>query len=733
MDFLLDASRIFFRWAHVLFAILWVGNSFFFNWLQLTLKMPAKPKEGVEGEVWMLHGGGFFHVEKKELAPERIPKHLHWFKYEAYFTWITGFILLTLVYYFSGGVYLLDPSVSSVNHMAAVHLGPAVLVLGFIFYDQLWRSPLSNIPLLCVAITALFIALTSYGLSQVFASRGAFIHLGAMLGTFMAGNVFFHIIPNQKKMMKAVVSGQSHDPSLSKQAKLRSFHNNYFTLPVIFIMLTNHFPEIYTGETAWITLLVILVTLAIIKHFLNIAEEFSLAIPASIVTGIVGIAICLVLASPPTNIAETVKSWGQIIFRFSHVMAAILWIGNSMFFTWLTMSFRPQTVPEEGVDGECWMLHGGSLWHVKKMPLRPGKIPTPLHWFKWESYSTWLTGFVLLVLLYYHNANEFMIDPSIRELSAQSSIIIGIGSFIVGWLIYDTIFKLKLPMGLRIAMGLGALTIFSLTLHQLLAPRAAYLHLGAMLATCMAANVLIHIIPGQKKMFAEAEAGIEPDPSHSKYAKMRSLHNHYITYAVLFLMLSNHFPEVYSHPLAWLFAVGIFLLGMILKQIAMLESKIFDLMGAGFLATLAGIGTILFLLAPSSKKRCQLEVNQGDGIVLSTLAATGFLITMLTLFSPFLCKEDTGDVIKVEPIPFAKVEKVIAQRCTSCHSKKPTDPIPVPAGMHFDSKVEILRFAPLIYKQAGVGKAMPLGNKTGMKDSERKVLKEWYEQGAPAK
>ncbi len=261
------------RWAHVVFGIAWIGASFYFVFLENSLNRSKGLRDEIAGNLWAVHGGGFYYVEKYKVSPAEIPKDLHWFKYEAYFTWLSGFTLLIIVYYLDAKVYLIDPAVLEISQTAAISIGIGTLVCGWIVYDLLCKSPLSKKPLFFGFILFLFICGVAWFLSHVFSSRAAYIHVGAMIGTLMVGNVFRVIIPGQKAMVNAAKAGKTVDPTLGKKALLRSLHNNYFTLPVIFIMISNHFPSTYGNAFNWLVLIGLSLTSVFVKHYLNLKEK----------------------------------------------------------------------------------------------------------------------------------------------------------------------------------------------------------------------------------------------------------------------------------------------------------------------------------------------------------------------------------------------------------------------------------------------------------------------------
>ena len=261
------------RWVHIVFGIAWIGASFYFNFLENSLNRTKDLREGIAGNLWAVHGGGFYYLEKYKVAPTEIPKDLHWFKYEAYFTWVSGIALLVIVYYLDAKAYLIDPAVLDISPTAAISIGVGSLIFGWIVYDFLCKSSLSKNPVLFGLILFLFIIGASWFFSHVFNSRAAYIHVGALIGTWMVGNVFRVIIPSQKAMVNAAKAGKLVDPTLGKNALFRSKQNNYFTLPVIFIMISNHFPSTYGNEFNWIVLIGLSLASVLVKHYLNLIEK----------------------------------------------------------------------------------------------------------------------------------------------------------------------------------------------------------------------------------------------------------------------------------------------------------------------------------------------------------------------------------------------------------------------------------------------------------------------------
>lgn len=260
-----DWANLVLRWAHFIAGIAWIGSSFYFIWLDRALTNPVQPKAGVEGDLWMVHSGGFYQVEKRRPAPGEIPPVLHWFKWEAMLTWITGIALLVLVFYLSGA-YLLDPSLSRMGRGPAIALGIGLVVFSWPVYDRLWRSPLARHPAAATAVSLALLTAITILLCRILSGRAAFMHVGALLGTIMVANVWERIIPAQQQMVAATRAGQPADFTLGERAKQRSVHNSYMTFPLLFIMLSNHFPATYASPLNWLALLLLFVAGAAVRH-----------------------------------------------------------------------------------------------------------------------------------------------------------------------------------------------------------------------------------------------------------------------------------------------------------------------------------------------------------------------------------------------------------------------------------------------------------------------------------
>jgi uncharacterized membrane protein len=285
------------RWAHIMTGIAWIGTSFFYIWMEAAIRKRAGQAPGIAGEVWMVHGGGFWVASKYAVAPDHIPEELHWFKWEAYFTLVTGLLLLTVIYYFGADAFLIDKDKVPLNPLWASLLSAFSLLAGWFIYDGICRSPLGQKTAPLAIAVFVEIAAFTFFYHGVFSDRAAFLHVGALIGTIMASSVFFVIIPNQKKAMAEMMAGRRPDPRYGKIAAQRSLHNNYLTLPVIFMMISNHYPIVFGHPWSPLIALGIVVAGGLIRHFFNITNHGVVtkaaiaSIPAAIVVVIVLIAI----------------------------------------------------------------------------------------------------------------------------------------------------------------------------------------------------------------------------------------------------------------------------------------------------------------------------------------------------------------------------------------------------------------------------------------------------------
>src|SRR5213594_4443665 len=392
---------------------------------------------------------------------------------------------------------------------------------------------------------------------------------------------------------------------------------------------------------------------------------------------------------------SVILDWLNIGLRWVHLIAGIGWIGTSLYFMWLDAALIRADPPRGDVEGHTWLLHSGGFYLVERRKLPPGQLPSPIHWFKWEAAMTWLTGFPLLVLVYYLTRGVYLVDPSISSIAPAQAVTLGIGVLIVGWAVYDLLWSSPLARGSGLAAALVSWVLLLVVVYGLtrvLSGRAAYIHTGAMLGTIMVANVWMRIVPAQRDQIAAATAGRTPDATLATRAKQRSTHNSYVTFPVIFMMLSHHYPGTYGHPLNWLILVLLIVVGAGVRHVMIAREK-------GRPAD--------WWLVP----------------VTSALAAVIYLTSPAWLAAP----ARGGD-----PVAFAAVKDVIDRRCVSCHSRTPTDDIfrIAPNGVTFDTPESIRARVETIRDRTVVLKNMPLGNKTGMTDAERSLLARWLDEEA---
>ncbi|KJY81901.1 membrane protein [Vibrio galatheae] len=305
------------RWVHMIVGIAWIGASFYFVWLENNLNR-VNPKTGLSGDLWAIHGGGIYHLEKYKLAPPEMPEHLHWFKWEAYFTWITGVLLLAVVYYLNAEIYLIAPG-SGMSPSTAIAIGVSALVAGWFIYDLLCDSPLGKTPILLGAVLFVLLVGAAYGLAQVFSGRGAYIHVGAIIGTIMVGNVFRVIMPAQRNLVSAIEEGREPDPALPAKGLLRSRHNNYLTLPVLFIMISNHFPSTYGSEYNWAILAGLAIFSILVRHYFNTrhgSQKYAWTVPVAALGMITLAFVTSPYATMPAN--ESVKATKVVEMPATH-------------------------------------------------------------------------------------------------------------------------------------------------------------------------------------------------------------------------------------------------------------------------------------------------------------------------------------------------------------------------------------------------------------------------------
>jgi uncharacterized membrane protein len=395
-----------------------------------------------------------------------------------------------------------------------------------------------------------------------------------------------------------------------------------------------------------------------------------------------------------------IAEWLNLILRFLHLVTGVAWIGASFYFVWLDnhLETPPQWKADKGIKGDLWAIHGGGFYEVAKYQLAPEKMPTTLHWFKWEAYSTWLTGFALLIVMYYVGAESYLIDPRVADISQIQAIIIGLSVIFGSWLAYELMCVTKLAnhsvLFALVLLLMGAGLAYGLT--QVFSARGAFIHVGAVIGTIMAGNVFRGIMPAQRALVAAVESGEAPDPKYAQKAKLRSTFNTYTTLPVLFIMISNHYPITYNQPYNWAVLVAIIIITGAARQYFILrhfgKQKPIILIAAG-LATIA----LAIVIAPKS-------ADNHAGISAEKLA----------------------------PVSATTAMNIVQQRCTSCHSATPTDDIftLAPAGVVLDTQAQIKQWGPRIKTRVIDSKDMPLLNKTKMTDVERSQLAHWLQAGA---
>ena len=299
-----DWLNLFIRWTHFTVGVAWIGASFYFNWLNNSVRPPEEESEGVIGEVWAIHGGAYYRVTKHDRNMPRLPTTLHWFKYEAYFTWITGFILLGLVYHMNAKAYLIKAG-SDLSVGAATMISTASLLAAWLVYDGLCKSPLKKMPVVFAALGFVLMTAAAYGLHQIFSPRAAYIHIGAMIGTCMVANVYFVIIPGQRAMVEATEKGEEPDVSKGEAGSFRSLHNNYLTLPVLFIMISSHYPMTYGHSANWAILAALALISAAIRHWFNLRGQGHKNVWILPVAALAGLSLAFVIKPAPVKLSAT--------------------------------------------------------------------------------------------------------------------------------------------------------------------------------------------------------------------------------------------------------------------------------------------------------------------------------------------------------------------------------------------------------------------------------------------
>ncbi|MEZ4294373.1 MAG: urate hydroxylase PuuD [Polyangiaceae bacterium] len=387
------------------------------------------------------------------------------------------------------------------------------------------------------------------------------------------------------------------------------------------------------------------------------------------------------------------QEWLNLVVRWAHVIAAIMWIGDSFLFMWLDSQLRKSERPLPGdVVGELWMAHSGGFYEVVKRKSLDA-LPDKLHWFKWESYTTWITGFLLLIVVYYLGGRAMLLDTA-SGMSHVAAVHMSLGLLAGTVIVYDVLCRTPLVKDNRVFGVVGFVLIVGAAygILKVFTPRAAFLQVGAMLGTLMASNVFFRIIPAQKHMLAATKEGRPVDTSYGMRAKQRSTHNHYLTLPVLFTMLSNHFPGLYGHAHPWAVLGLIFLAGAGAKYIMNFRTRTHPVVLVG---TAVAFGAMIYLTAP---KAMAIDPSFAEG----------------------------------PKVSFATAQTIVQTRCVTCHSEKPTNPsfAAAPSGVMLDNPDRIAAYAPRIFVRAVETRTMPLGNMTFITDDERRLLGAWIAQGA---
>ncbi len=400
--------------------------------------------------------------------------------------------------------------------------------------------------------------------------------------------------------------------------------------------------------------------------------------------------------------ATILLHWAEFAARWLHVITAIAWIGSSFYFIALDLGLN-RNIPGPA-DGEEWQVHGGGFYHIQKYMVAPAAMPEHLTWFKWESYATWLSGVALLGLLYWVGADMYLIDWRVMDLAPWQAIVISALSLVLGWVAYDLLCKSSLGERPTVLMGLLFVILVALAwgYTQVFSGRAALLHLGALTATIMTANVAMIIIPNQKIVVADLKAGRTPDPKYGKIAKLRSTHNNYLTLPVIFLMLSNHYPLAFASDWNWLIASLVFLMGVTIRHF-------FNTMHAR------------------------------RGMPWWTWGATALIFAVIVWLSVLpLSRDEPPQEARLSPVQerfaaharFTDVADLVYANCASCHAAEVSMPglAAAPGGVMLDSDARIAAQAPAIYLQAGASHAMPPGNFAFLTEEDRALIRRWYRE-----
>jgi uncharacterized membrane protein len=391
----------------------------------------------------------------------------------------------------------------------------------------------------------------------------------------------------------------------------------------------------------------------------------------------------------------------DVVFRWAHLIAGIMWIGNSMLFNWLDRNLEKHGPLAPLSQGKIYMVHSGAFYDVEKKLLAPGELPTTLHWFKWQNGFTWMTGISLLVIVYYANGAAFLVDPGVRALDPAVAITLSVSSLLTGWIIYDGLWRTIGEHHPRAATAASIVLLFAAIIGytEMFSGRSAYIQTGVLIGTLMTGNVWLCIMPSQRSLIAATKAGHPQDPVLSLRAKQRSIHNNYLTFPLLFMMLSNHFPSAYGHHLNWLVLIAVMVGGAGVRHVMNIRYR--------------GEGRQLIPIAWLT-----------PAAVMAAIAIAGLVVLTRIPAAP--------DVDVAYPVGFARAQEIIVKRCMPCHSTHPSDPaFPAPPNnVVFEAPEQIKLMVPRIHERAIQSKTMPFLNKTQITPLERAELGKWIADGA---
>lgn len=391
----------------------------------------------------------------------------------------------------------------------------------------------------------------------------------------------------------------------------------------------------------------------------------------------------------------------DVVFRWAHLIAGIMWIGNSMLFNWLDRNLEKHGQLAKLSQGKIFMVHSGAFYDVEKKLLAPGELPDTLHWFKWQNGFTWMTGIALLIIVYYANGAAFLIDPNIQALDPVVAIVMSISSLLTGWIVYDGLWRTvgerhpRVATAGSIALLLGEILFFCI----MFSGRAAYIQVGVLMGTVMTGNVWLCILPSQRSLIAATKAGEPQDAVLSLRAKQRSIHNNYLTFPLLFIMLSNHFPSAYGHHLNWLVLIFVMVGG-------------------------AGVRFFMNMRYRGEGRQMLPIAWLAPAAVSAAIAVAG--LTLITRIPA------APEAVVNHPVDFARAQEIVVQRCVPCHATHPADaafPAP-PNNVVFETPDQIKLMVPRILERAVKSKTMPFLNKTRITPLERAELGRWIADGA---